>query len=63
MVINGYYFLVVSVVTEGRQMIPVLNSLNVSVALYGNHDFGKEQYSLMCHSLTLSLSPLVRFWG
>ncbi|XP_003390086.2 PREDICTED: 5'-nucleotidase-like isoform X2 [Amphimedon queenslandica] len=28
-----------SVVTEGRQMIPVLNSLRVNVALYGNHDF------------------------
>lgn len=31
----------VSIITEGRQMIPVLNSIGVHAAVYGNHDFGK----------------------
>ena len=30
-----------SVVTKGAQMVPVLNSLNIQGAVYGNHDFGK----------------------
>ena len=30
----------VSTVTEGRQMVPVLNSLNVQASVYGNHEFG-----------------------
>ena len=31
----------VSSVTGGKQMIPILNALNVHVAVFGNHDFGK----------------------
>ena len=32
----------VSVVTLGKQMVPVLNSLHIQAAVYGNHDFGKS---------------------
>ena len=32
-----------SSVTSGKQMIPVLNALNVNIAVFGNHDFGKFQ--------------------
>ncbi|XP_078365023.1 uncharacterized protein LOC144649408 isoform X1 [Oculina patagonica] len=28
-----------SSVTSGKQMIPILNALNVNIAVYGNHDF------------------------
>ena len=31
----------VSTVTKGQQMVPILNSLDVQCAVYGNHDFGK----------------------
>ena len=31
----------VSSVTKGKHMVPVLNSLNIDVAVYGNHDFGE----------------------
>ena len=36
----------VSTVTKGRQMIPVLNKIGVHAALYGNHDFGKFTLNL-----------------
>lgn len=32
---------VVSVVMKGEQMVPVLNSLDIQCAVYGNHDFGR----------------------
>ena len=35
------HFLPVSSVTGGKQMIPILNALNVNIAVFGNHDFGK----------------------
>ncbi len=31
----------VSTVTQGKQMIPVLNAFSVHAAVYGNHDFGE----------------------
>lgn len=31
---------IVSVVMKGKQMVPVLNSLDIKCAVYGNHDFG-----------------------
>ena len=33
----------VSVVMKGEQMVPVLNSLDIQCAVYGNHDFGELQ--------------------
>ena len=35
------HFVPVSSVTGGKQMIPILNALNVNIAVFGNHDFGK----------------------
>lgn len=35
----------VSVVMKGEQMVPVLNSLNIQCAVYGNHDFGRQLIS------------------
>ena len=32
----------VSVVTLGKQMVPILNSLHIQAAVYGNHDFGES---------------------
>ena len=32
----------VSVATEGKHMVPVLNSLGVHLATYGNHEFGES---------------------
>ena len=32
----------VSIVMQGRQMVPVLNSLGIHAAVYGNHDFGES---------------------
>lgn len=31
---------VVSSVTKGEQMVPILNALDVNTAVFGNHDFG-----------------------
>ena len=39
----------VSIVTEGRQMIPVLKAIGVHAAVYGNHDFGE-----ICEFVTIS---------
>ena len=36
-----YFVLAVSSVTGGKQMIPILNALNVNIAVFGNHDFGE----------------------
>ena len=41
MVVLLCHFLPVSSVTGGKQMIPILNALNVNIAVFGNHDFGK----------------------
>ena len=39
--LNFYFFPpAVSVVMKGEQMVPVLNSLDIQCAVYGNHDFG-----------------------
>ena len=40
---NGqlFGFSSVSSVTGGKQMIPILNTLKVNIAVFGNHDFGK----------------------
>ena len=35
-----FVFDAVSVVMKGEQMVPVLNSLDVKCAVYGNHEFG-----------------------
>ena len=37
-------FTTVSTFTKGEQMVPVLNKLDVRCAVYGNHDFGKQNY-------------------
>lgn len=44
MVMISYFIslFLVSVVTLGKQMVPVLNSLHIQAAVYGNHDFGKS---------------------
>lgn len=34
----------VSVVMKGEQMVPVLNSLDIQCAVYGNHDFGRGDF-------------------
>ena len=34
-------FPIVSSVTRGKQMAPILNALNIQIAVYGNHEFGK----------------------
>ena len=34
------YYIIVSSVTKGEQMIPILNALDVNTAVFGNHDFG-----------------------
>ena len=31
---------IVSSVTKGEQMVPILNALDVNTAVFGNHDFG-----------------------
>ena len=31
----------VSTVVKGKQMVSVLNAMNITCACYGNHDFGK----------------------
>lgn len=40
---EGWNFVVaVSTFTKGQQMVPVLNSIGVHCAVFGNHDFGKS---------------------
>ena len=34
----------VSIVTQGKHMIPVLNSIGIQAAVYGNHEFGEFNY-------------------
>ena len=29
-------------------MIPILNALNVNIAVFGNHDFGKIKFCKFC---------------
>ena len=48
----------VSVVTQGKQMIPVLNTLHINAAVYGNHDFGNHNYKILyistiCNQISL----------
>ena len=31
----------VSIVMQGKQMVPILNSLGIHASVYGNHDFGE----------------------
>ena len=37
----------VSTYTKGSHMVPILNALNVQCAVYGNHDFGMNNYSVV----------------
>ena len=39
-------FFPVSTFTKGEQMVPVLNAVGTTCAVYGNHDFGKWSYFL-----------------
>lgn len=55
---NPPFLVTVSVVMKGEQMVPVLNSLGIQCAVYGNHDFGKvfcvcvfSQCDLFCQDL------------
>ena len=41
-----YY--IVSSITRGEQMIPILNALNVNTAVFGNHDFGMLLCTCIC---------------
>ena len=55
----------VSSITKGEQMVHVLNSVNTSCAVYGNHEFGKTckriySYIVLQHSLT-TFSLIVYF--
>ena len=53
-----------SSVTSGKQMIPILNSLNVNIAVYGNHDFGEFKCIILLFlpcSLPLPVSPVLVF--
>lgn len=34
-----YIIFLVSTITKGEQMVPVLNELNTQCAVFGNHDF------------------------
>ena len=41
----------ISIVTEGRHMVPILNSFGVKAAVYGNHEFGRLSicyYIILC---------------
>ena len=52
----------VSTVTQGEQMIPVLNAVGVHAAVYGNHDFGEwTVYSrhLTCNKLQTKSEAVV----
>ena len=44
--------IIVSSVTKGEQMVPILNALDVNTAVFGNHDFGMyvcmSMYVCMC---------------
>ena len=35
----------VSIVMQGKQMVPVLNSMGINAAVYGNHDFGESSFN------------------
>ena len=37
----------VSIVMQGKQMVPILNSMGISAAVYGNHDFGESSLILI----------------
>ena len=37
----------VSIVMQGKQMVPVLNSMGINAAVYGNHDFGESSLTLI----------------
>ena len=38
----------ISIVTEGRHMVPILNSFGVKAAVYGNHEFGRFTTNTVC---------------
>ena len=42
---NDLHFFSVSTVVKGKQMVSVLNAMNITCACYGNHDFGKFFFS------------------
>jgi len=48
---------VMSIVTHGRQMAPVLNAIGVHCAVYGNHEFdhGVENLVQVCNIYTSRL--------
>ena len=39
----SFSFIAVSVVVKGKQMVEVLNLLNIKCAVFGNHEFGMLQ--------------------
>ena len=53
----------ISIVTEGRHMVPILNSFGVKAAVYGNHEFGRFHTNITLH-LTLVELPQTscRLW-
>lgn len=56
MVVLLCHLLPVSSVTGGKQMIPILNALNVNIAVFGNHDFGKFLNLFLVKAVCLQLT-------
>ena len=42
-----YVPIAVSIVMQGKQMVPVLNSMEINAAVYGNHDFGESSKKII----------------
>ena len=48
MLFNNPYLCTVSIVMQGKQMVPVLNSLGIHASVYGNHEFGEFVCTRTC---------------
>ena len=59
--LSSSVFSSVSSVTSGKQMIPILNALDVNIAVFGNHDFGKSKRVKFFKSWELRLLMLGNF--
>ena len=55
------FFPAVSIVTEGRQMVPILKAIGVHAAVYGNHDFGNTETQTYLHVCNTVLYRCYRY--